>query len=145
VNEEYRAEEDIVAQNAMQRNTAASRHPKAASTCESGTIASLQVTIDMLSKDLKNALSEIKRLSAENEQLKKKGNESKKDGWSPESDNKFIPVRHRKQPRSGGTVLPREQMYTKQTQNESHLSANKYSCLSNITSTEIQEAENDSE
>jgi hypothetical protein len=98
----------------------------------------------MLNKDLKNALSEIKRLSAENEQLKKKGNQSK-DGCSPESDNEFIPVQHRKQPRSGRTVFPREHIYTKQTQNESFLSANKYSCSSNITPTEVQEAENDSE
>jgi hypothetical protein len=75
VNEEYRAGEDIVPENRIQRNAVASQHQKVASSCKNEMIASLQIIIDMLNKDLKNALSEIKRLPPENKQLKNKGNE----------------------------------------------------------------------
>ena len=106
---------------------------------ETETIASLQMIIDLLNKDLKNALCEIKKLRSENEKLKNKLNKKSKEDSNrlASSENELIQVINRKQYRRGGTVLPREPLHhSRQVQKEPFLPQNKYNCLQYITSTE---------
>ena len=66
---------DIIAQNRTQKNAAKSWPQKSAASGETETTASLQITTYTLNKML---LSEIKKLTAENEELKNKINDIKK-------------------------------------------------------------------
>ena len=61
---------------------------------ETETIESLEMIIDLLNKDLKNALGEIKKLTCENEELKNELNERLKDDSNrlASSENEFIQV-----------------------------------------------------
>jgi hypothetical protein len=93
VSEDSRIGDDTVLQNGIYKS-ADSRPQKTVPKHETETIASLQMIIELLNKDLKNALGEIKKLTSENEELKNKLNEkSKKDSNRlASSENEFIQV-----------------------------------------------------
>ena len=92
----------------------------------------------MLNKDLKNDISEIKKLTVDIVVLK---NKLKKDKYClAGSENELIQVRNCKQQCWGQIALSQQPTYYgQQVQNESFLSANKYSYLSNVTSTKLKE------
>jgi hypothetical protein len=71
--------DDIVLQNRIYKS-ANSRPQKTTSSSETEMIVSLQMIIDLLNKDLKIALGEIKQLTIENEELENKINEKSKNG-----------------------------------------------------------------
>jgi hypothetical protein len=139
--------DDIVLQNGIYKS-ADSRPQKTVPKRETEIIVSLQMIIDLLNKDLKNALGEIKKLTSENEELKNKLNDkSKKDSNRlASSKNEFVQLINCKQYSRGGTVLPQEPLHhSRHVQNEPFFSANKYNRLQNITSTESKETANKSE
>ena len=65
VSEDGRIGGDIVLQNGMYQS-ADSRPKKTVPSCVTETIASLQMMIDLLNKDLKNTLGEVEKLAIEN-------------------------------------------------------------------------------
>jgi hypothetical protein len=88
----------MLLQNGIYKS-AASQPEKTAAKCETETIASLQMIIDLLNKDLKNALGEIKKLTCENQELINELNKKSKEDSNrlASSENEFRQVINRKQ------------------------------------------------